>query len=213
MAKSKKSKSTSKKSSSAKPKAKKAAVEASPKGIAPQSLDQQFTVHAQYIKDFSFENPNAPQSLMKRDKSPEISVEINVTATPLNDARVFESVLGIKATATEGDEQYYIAELSYATIISASESVADDDLQSMVISEGARMGFPFARSILADVTQAGGWVPLNLQPIDFAQLYQRSLAARAEQGQGQVKVEEPKSGDGEGQNSGQNSGLSGLIQD
>ena len=211
MAKSKKAKSTSKKSSSAKPKAKKAAVEASPKGIAPQRIDQQLTVHAQYIKDFSFENPNAPQSLMKREKSPEIAVEINVSATPLNDERVFESVLGIKATATEGDEKYFIAELSYATIISASSAVADDDLQSLVISEGARMGFPFARSIMSEVTQAGGWAPLNLQPIDFAQLYQRSLAARAEQGQDQVKVEEPKSG--EGQNSGQNSSLSGLIQD
>ena len=139
---------------------------------------QQLVIHTQYIKDFSFENPGAPQVLMDNSGQPEIEINVNVTATPLNDERLFEVVLSIRATATREDEDIFIAELAYAGIMSVAASVADNALHPIVMIEGPRMIFPFARAILSETTQAGGFMPLNIQPIDFIRVYQQGIQAQ-----------------------------------
>ncbi len=136
---------------------------------------QQLVIHTQYIKDFSFENPGAPQVLMENNGQPEIEINVNVTATPLNEDRLFEVVLSIRATATREEQDIFIAELAYAGIMSVAPSVADNALHPIVMIEGPRMIFPFARAILSETTQAGGFMPLNIQPIDFIRVYQQGI--------------------------------------
>ena len=146
-----------------------------------ESQDQQpqLVIHTQYIKDFSFENPNSPKVLIENDSQPEIEINVNVTANPQPQDRLFEVVLHIRASAKRKETNMFIAELSYAAIIQVGESVDEKALHPIVMIEGPRLIFPFARTILAQMTQAGGFMPLNIQPIDFVRVYQNGMEAAA----------------------------------
>lgn len=135
----------------------------------------QLVIHTQYVKDFSFENPNSPQVLMDTEGQPEIEINVNVTANPQGEQRLFEVVLSIRASAKRKDKDMFIAELSYAAIMSVHESVDEKALHPIVLIEGPRLIFPFARAILSEATQNGGFMPLNIQPIDFVRVYQNGI--------------------------------------
>ena len=127
----------------------------------------------QYLKDLSFENPNAPQSLAIQDGQPEINISVNVNATNLapND---FEVELHIEAEATHEGNAVFAAELLYAGIFRL-ENIPEEAMHPIILVECPRMIFPFARQILADATQKGGFPPLMLDPIDFGGMYEKRL--------------------------------------
>jgi preprotein translocase subunit SecB len=139
---------------------------------------QQIVIHTQYVKDFSFENPNAPASFARSDTAPEIEINVNLNAEPQQQQRTFEVVLSIRATAKRGEDHMWLAELAYAAVVSIPENVDDNLIHPLVMIEGPRLLFPFARQMLSDVIQAGGHMPLNIQPIDFVRLYQASMENR-----------------------------------
>jgi preprotein translocase subunit SecB len=138
-------------------------------------------VRAQYIVDFSFENPNAPGSLIPRPESPEVSVGFDVQARAGAENQ-FEVVLKVGARASQGEETVFAVELLYGGIFEI-QGIPDDALQAVVMIECPRLLFPFARSIIANITREGGFPPLMLEPVDFVALYQSQIArAQAEQG-------------------------------
>lgn len=140
---------------------------------------QNLVIHTQYIKDFSFENPNSPQVLVEQEGQPEIEINVNVTANPQQQDRLFEVVLHIRASAKRNDKDMFLAELSYAAVLSVGEGIEEQAIHPVVMIEGPRLIFPFARAILAQTTQAGGFMPLNIQPIDFVRIYQQGMEAAA----------------------------------
>jgi preprotein translocase subunit SecB len=155
-------------------------------GSAPQQpqAPQQpmLSVLAQYIKDFSFENPNSPNSLRPRESTPEISININVSANAItqND---FEVVLQIEAAATDAKSTdakgvVFNAELTYGGIFRI-QGIPQEALQPALLIECPRLLFPFARQIIAEATRNGGFPPLMIDPIDFARLYQSRMAEQA----------------------------------
>lgn len=125
----------------------------------------------QYLKDLSFENPNAPQSFSQ--EAPEISVSVNVNARPLA-ATDFEVELHLDAKAMAQDKVAFAAELVYAGTFRL-ENFPQQLLHPAVLIECPRMLFPFARQIMAEATRNGGFPPLMLDPIDFAAMYQRRM--------------------------------------
>lgn len=127
----------------------------------------------QYLKDFSFENPNAPQSLTPQAEQPDINISVNVNARNLgpND---FEVELHLNAKATTGGKVIFASELLYAGIFRL-ENFPQNVLHAAVLIECPRMLFPFARQIMADATRNGGFPPLMLDPIDFAAMYQKRM--------------------------------------
>lgn len=129
----------------------------------------------QYLKDFSFENPNAPQSLTPQAEQPDINISVNVNARNLgpND---FEVELHLDAKATTGGKVIFASELLYAGIFRL-ENFPQNVLHAAVLIECPRMLFPFARQIMADATRNGGFPPLMLDPIDFAAMYQKRMQA------------------------------------
>ena len=138
---------------------------------------------AQYIKDLSFENPNAPDSLRPRENAPEINVQINVNATPITETE-FEAELTLNASAKEGETTMFNVELLYGGIFSIT-NVPQEQLHPFVMIECPRMLFPFARQVISDATMRGGFPPLNVDPIDFAMLYRQrmmELAAQEKEG-------------------------------
>jgi len=140
-----------------------------------ENQQQQLIIHTQYIKDLSFENPNSPAIYLPNDKQPEIQININVTANPQEQERFFEVVLTITAQATRDETGMFVAELSYAGIVSVAENVDPKVIHPLVMIEGPRLLFPFARQIMSEVTQSGGFMPLNIQPIDFVRIYQSGM--------------------------------------
>ena len=143
---------------------------------AAQAPQPSLRVMAQYVKDLSFENPNAPLSLADA-KPPEIAVGVNVNARSLGGSD-FEVELKLEAKATQADKAVILAELSNAGVFRI-ENIPQDVMQPLVLIECPRLLFPFARQILAEATRNGGFPPLMLEPIDFGQIYQRRLQANA----------------------------------
>ena len=129
------------------------------------------TVSAQYIKDLSFENPNSPKSLSNKDGTPDINVEINVYAKPLN-TNIYEVSLSINGKAIKNKTKIFEIELVYAGVfILPDVSINKEDEKKTVLIECPQLLFPFARSIISNVTRDGGFMPLVIQPIDFELLF------------------------------------------
>ncbi len=137
-------------------------------------------VNAQYIKDFSFENPNAPQSLIPGTKAPDVDVNLNVEARKIQD-KTFEVLLAVRAEAKTGEAVNFIVELSYAGIFTLNE-IPEEHVQPILMIEGPRLLFPFARELVANITRSGGFPPLLINPIDFAAMYQQNAKAVNEKG-------------------------------
>jgi preprotein translocase subunit SecB len=132
---------------------------------------------AQYTKDLSFENPNAPASMTQQQKQPEINISVNVNARNLGPSD-FEVELHIDAKASSDGKIIFAAEVLYCGIF-RMENFPEEHLHPAVLIECPRMLFPFARQILADATRNGGFPPLMLDPIDFAGMYQKRMQAQA----------------------------------
>jgi preprotein translocase subunit SecB len=137
---------------------------------APQA--PQLTVLAQYIKDFSFENPNAPQSLMQ-GQQPQINIQINVGAKPLSDTDI-EVALKLEGRAQNGETLLFGFELDFAGVFRIT-NVPQESLNAVVLIECPRLLFPFAREIVATAVRNGGFPPLLLDPVDFVALYRQKM--------------------------------------
>jgi len=153
-----------------------------PKGGAAMpgaAASTQLIVNAQYIKDFSFENPRAPQSLMQQRDPPEVQLGVDVKAQTLG-PDVFEVVLTVSANATMAGEAVFVIELAYAAVVTV-RNTPQELMAAVLLVETPRLLFPFARSIIASATRDGGFPPLLLHPVDFAELLRRQQALQATQ--------------------------------
>jgi len=132
-------------------------------------------VLTQYVKDFSFENPNAPRSLASSTQQPAININIGVEAAPMSDTD-FEITLRLEGKAESQGILLFSFELVYCGVFRVL-NVPAESLQPIVMIECPRLLFPFAREIIATGTRNGGFMPLMLEPVDFAQLYRQRMAA------------------------------------
>jgi len=123
---------------------------------------------SQYVKDLSFENPNAP-AVFQWQGQPQIDVQFNIGANQLAED-VHEVVLKIDVKAMSADQTAFQVELAYAGLFGL-RNIPQDQLQMFLLAEGPRIIFPFARRVLADAVRDGGFQPLLLEPIDFGALY------------------------------------------
>jgi preprotein translocase subunit SecB len=139
----------------------------------PQPEEQpQLNVLAQYIKDFSFENPNAPQSLTP-SQQPAISIQINVSPKPVA-ANDVEVELKLEGRAEAGPTLLFAFELTFAGIFRI-QNVPQEHLHGVLMIECPRLLFPFAREIIAAAVRNGGFPPLLIDPVDFAGLYRQRM--------------------------------------
>lgn len=144
---------------------------------APEDANApRITIKAQYVQDLSFENPNAPSSLMGGEASKvEIGVNVNARSVGGDD---YEIVLKIAANAKRGETTAFVLELVYGGLFTL-KNVPEERRRALCLVECPRLLFPFARRIVADATRDGGFPPLFLEPIDFVKLYQGHAAKEA----------------------------------
>jgi preprotein translocase subunit SecB len=144
-------------------------------GPQPQMAMPQIGVLAQYVKDWSFENPHAPRSMAPSSQQPAINIQINVDAAPMSETD-FEVTLRLEGKAEAQGMVLYSFELVFAGVFRVL-NVPADSLQPFVLIECPRLLFPFAREIIATSVRNGGFQPLLLNPVDFVDLYRQRMAA------------------------------------
>ena len=143
-------------------------------GPQPQAAMPHIGVLGQYVKDFSFENPNAPRSVAPTGTPPNINIQVNVDAAPMSGNDV-EVTLRLEGKAESQDMLLFGFELVFAGVFRI-QNVPAESLQPIVLIECPRLLFPFAREIVATAVRNGGFPPLLLDPIDFVGLYRQRLA-------------------------------------
>jgi preprotein translocase subunit SecB len=144
-------------------------------GPQPQMAMPQIGIITQYVKDFSFENPHAPRSLAPSTTQPNINIQINVDAAPMSETD-FEVSLRLEGKAESQDLVLYSFELIFGGVFRII-NVPAESLQPFVMIECPRLLFPFAREIIATAVRNGGFQPLLLNPIDFADLFRQRMAS------------------------------------
>lgn len=140
---------------------------AQPDGTTAQPA---LSVIAQYVKDMSFENPKAPESLRPHDKAPQINIGVNVSSRQRSESE-YEVELKLEVNAHIDEEAVFAIELVYGGLFSV-KNVPQQHMHPFVNIECPRILFPFARQIVADAATRGGFPPLMIDPIDFVALYQ-----------------------------------------
>ncbi|HHI88985.1 MAG TPA: protein-export chaperone SecB [Hellea balneolensis] len=141
---------------------------------------------AQYTKDASFENPNAPESLRTDLPAPSINIGIEI-GRQMIDENTVEVVLMMGARAERDGKPVFLCELEYAGLFSFA-GIAEEHIQPMILIECPRLLFPFARQIMAEMTQNGGYPPILLEPPDFAAMFRDEMMRRAGQAEGSDTV-------------------------
>ncbi len=152
-------------------------------GAAQQAPQVQMKILGQFVRDLSFENVMA-QKGGAADGQPDVSVQVNLDAKKREPEGQYEVTvkLAIQSKAKQGGEMLFVMELDYVGIFQIG-GIADEQLHPFLLIECPRMLFPFLRRIVSDVTRDGGYPPLNLDNIDFLQIYRNEVARRQAEAQ------------------------------
>lgn len=153
-----------------------------PNGAAAASTDAPKVTQrilAQYVRDMSFENIMA-QKGVKGEVQPEVAVQVNLDARKRSADNQYEVIVKLQITNKNkgSDDTLFLMELEYSGVFHV-EGVPDEQIHPYLLIECPRMLFPFIRRVVSDITRDGGFPPLNLETIDFMQLYRNEIAKRA----------------------------------
>ena len=148
-------------------------------GAQAQANGPQFTVEKIYVKDVSFEAPKTPQAFGEQGQ-PQLQMNLNQRVTRIAES-TFEVVLGINLTCKLGeDKTVYLVEVQQAGLFNLS-GFDDQSLDAMLGTHCPTILYPYARQIVGDLIQAGGFAPFLLQPINFEALYAEGVRQRGQQ--------------------------------
>ena len=145
---------------------------------AQQPAQPGMKILAQYIRDMSFENILS-QKGASGEVAPDVQIQVNIDAKKRTVENQFEIVIKLKVNSVNKGttENLFLLEIDYAGLFLVT-GVPDEQLHPFLLIECPRMLFPFLRRIVSDVTRDGGFPPLNLETIDFLQLYRQELERR-----------------------------------
>jgi preprotein translocase subunit SecB len=149
---------------------------------AAPSAEPSLILNTHYIKDLSFENPNAPQVYGELQKGPTIDVNIDVASSHVQE-QLYEVVLKLSVKATIEGNPAFLVELDLAGLATIGQQVSDEARERLLYTEVPRYLFPFARAVVGDMTRDAGFPPLLINPISFEELYHSRKQADAEAAQ------------------------------
>jgi preprotein translocase subunit SecB len=140
-----------------------------PQGGSPEEQQPGLRVVAQFIRDLSFENPNAPDSLRNAAAQPQMDVGVEMNARGRPDG-LFEVDLKVSATAQRDQAAVFHCELLYGGLFQVT-GFPEDQVEPILMIECPRLLFPFVRQIIGELSVQGGFPPFLLDPLDFAGIY------------------------------------------
>ncbi|MAY86274.1 protein-export chaperone SecB [Arenibacterium halophilum] len=143
-----------------------------------QQPQVQMNILGQFVRDLSFENVMAQRG-GTGEVNPDISVQVNLDAKKREADHQFEVMikLNIESKAKESGDKLFLMEIEYVGVFRI-QGVPEEQMHPFLLIECPRMLFPFLRRIVSDVTRDGGYPPLNLENIDFVQIYRAEIARR-----------------------------------
>ena len=140
-----------------------------------------FTIEKIYVKDVSFESPNSP-TIFNENVQPDLQLNLNQKVQRLSE-NAFEVVLGVTLTCKAGDKTAYVAEVEQAGVFGLI-GLEPQAIDVLLGTQCPNILFPYVRSMVSDLIQAGGFPPFYLQPINFEGLYAETLRQRQQQAEG-----------------------------
>lgn len=151
---------------------------------APAQAQIRMQVLGQYIRDMSFENVVMQKGLLAAEMQPDVQVAVSLDARKRPVENTYEVIAKFKVTSKNkaNGDTLFLLELDYGGVFLV-EGVPEDQLHPFLLIECPRMLFPYIRRIIADVTRDGGFPPLNVDNVDFFQLYRQEMARRAQMAQ------------------------------
>ena len=150
-----------------------------PSDLVPPKI----SIQQQYIRDVSFENIIV-RSSERNVQQPEVQVQVGVNGNKFAESdNRYEITISLRVNAMQPDDHekiIFITQLEYSGIFLV-ENVPNEQLHPVLMIECPRLLFPFIRRIVSDLTRDGGFMPLNLDPIDFVQLYKNEIKRRQDE--------------------------------
>jgi len=138
-----------------------------------------FRMQKMYVKDLSFESPNAPGVFMQQNLNPNVEVDLELKNNKI-DETTWEVILFINAQLkTTDDKVVYIIELEHAGVFTLS-NIPAEFLEPVLTVECPNMLFPFSRQIMSQMALDGGFIPFLMDPVNFAALYQNAKRKQAD---------------------------------
>ncbi|MDD3618685.1 MAG: protein-export chaperone SecB [Desulfobulbaceae bacterium] len=141
-----------------------------------------FRLQKMYIKDLSFENPNAPNIFLVRNQEPKVDFNLQVNSKKIDDDH-WEVALGITAKVMDknaGDTVMFVVEIEHAGVF-LLKNIPAEHVRRVLAVDCPIMLFPFTRQVVSQVSVEGGFMPFLMEPINFIALYENA------QRQGQEK--------------------------
>lgn len=154
---------------------------------ADQNNQPQVIINTQYVKDLSFESPEAPACFLEIKTAPKIDLALDIKVEHL-EKESYEVILKVTAKALHENKSLFLIELEYAGLFTIKNIEKEEQKEQILLIYCPNLIFPFARRVIADVSRDGGFQPLMINPIDFAALY---MQQKGQQQQNQA-VEENK---------------------
>lgn len=140
-----------------------------------QQPEPSIQIVTQYVKDISFENPHAPESLVSGWPAPETSVQISLGQLAVNDNSFESSIhLRIEAKNKKDGRMAFIIDLHYGALVTLS-NIPKENHSAVLMVEVPKLLFPFVRELVASVTSKGGYPPLYLAPVSFETIYMNEV--------------------------------------
>ena len=156
-------------------------------GAAEQQPQVRMSTLTQFVRDLSFENVLSQRGT-GGDVNPEMQVAVNLDAKKRSAENQYEVIVKLRVDSKnkDSDQVLFVLEMEYAGVFHI-EGVPEEQMHPFLMIECPRMLFPFIRRIISDVTRDGGFPPLNLENIDFVQLYRNEISRRQAEAQAEQK--------------------------
>jgi preprotein translocase subunit SecB len=138
-----------------------------------QDKEKNFSIQKIYTKDISFETPNSPQIFIEKWE-PQVDFNLGTDVQPLEDDNLYEVTLSVTVTVKCGDKTAYLVEVSQAGVFTLT-GFNEDEMGPMMGSFCPNILFPYAREVVSDLVNKGGFPQLLLAPVNFEALYSQHL--------------------------------------
>ncbi len=154
--------------------------------MTAENTDQQeapvFRMQKMYIKDLSFESPNAPGIFIAQGQEPKVDFNLRLSNQKVDDDH-YEVTIALTAKILDqksDDTVMFVVELEHAAVF-LLKNIPTEHLQRVMAVDCPLMLFPFTRQITSQVSVDGGFMPFLMEPINFVALYENAQKEKSKQ--------------------------------
>ena len=148
-----------------------------------EQKDTKLDIRQIYIKDLSFESPQAPRVIAKPEHNPAIDIQLRINFDQLDEDGHYEVVLNITVTAKTGEAPLFLTEVQQAGLFQL-QGFSEEEMGLVLHVACPTILLPFARTAITDIVSKGGFPQLLISPVNFEALYARKLKQEKAQNQG-----------------------------